>query len=62
MSVVRNAHRRELYNCEGREGRRGNLSERKEEGREIFFHCMPAAALITWSVSVKCFTDRRLCR
>lgn len=34
MSVVRNAHRRELYNCEAREGLRGNLSERKEEGRE----------------------------
>lgn len=33
MSVVRNAHRRELYNCEAREGQRGNLSERKEEGR-----------------------------
>lgn len=66
MSVVRNAHRRELYNCEAREGQRGNLSERKEEGREgrrqIFFHCMPAAAVISWSILVKCYTDRRLCR
>lgn len=33
MSVVRNAHRRELYNCEPREGWKGNLRER-EEGRE----------------------------
>lgn len=35
MSVVRNAHRRELYNCKRRAGwRGGNLRERKEEGRE----------------------------
>ena len=33
MSVVRNAHRQELYNCTSREGVEGNLRER-EEGRE----------------------------
>ena len=35
----------------------GNLREREEgrEGREIFFHCMPAAALISWSILVNSF-------
>lgn len=36
----------------------GNLRER-EGGREgeIFFHCMPAAALISWSILVNCFRE-----
>lgn len=37
----------------------GNLRER-EEGRgrrEIFFHCMPAAALISWSILVNNLTE-----
>lgn len=38
----------------GREGGR-------EAGRQIFFHCMPAAALISWSILVNCFRDSRLC-
>lgn len=65
MSVVRNARRRELYNCEMREGWRRNLRER-EEGREggggrgeRFFHCMPAAALISWSILVNSFRKRQ---
>lgn len=65
MSVVRNAHRLELYNCKGEGGAEGE-PEREERGRvggrEIFFHCMPAAALISWSILVECFADSRLCR
>ena len=29
----------------------------REGGREIFFHCMPAAALISWSILVNCFRE-----
>lgn len=38
----------------------GNLREREEGrkgGRVIFFHCMSAAALISWSVSVNSFRE-----
>lgn len=60
MSAVKNAHRQELYNRERREGWRGGKRGRE---REIFFHCMPAAALISWSILVNSFTggDRPVC-
>lgn len=67
MNVVRNAHRQELYNQEIWEGwREGEPEREKEEGmeggrgkREIFFHCMPAAALISWSILVTVSEQRQ---
>lgn len=47
MSVVRNAHRQELYNHEVREGQGEPERKTGREGRELFFHCMPAAARIS---------------
>lgn len=46
-----------------RRGRGGGEPERKRgreggrERREIFFHCMPAAALISWSILVNSFRE-----
>lgn len=37
------------------ERKRGREGGRRR--REIFFHCMPAAALISWSILVNCFRE-----